>query len=427
MSFLTSYNEDGVDVVPPRRVYGRVDHREPPDGDPDGPRSILLDSVDADWFDDIGGKMGWFGAADVVDEADRHVSVVEARFGCDAPPGPPDDRTQEGRWLELTFTEGDAVAHYLNLYAAPLRRDVTGWWPVHNAATRERLERATGLDDLPDASTDELRAALARASARDGVAVYDVGHGACNALITDGYPSLYFDFGGGCNGNARTFPRRLRHFCMTAEPVIVLSHWDFDHWSSGPRDPRSMKMTWIVPRQRMGAVHTAFLGQLLANGRVLVWPRGLAALRAGDVLVEQCTGAPNGRNDSGLAMVVFHPDGSRILLPADAGYAHIPSLDGSYASVTVPHHGGRSAPGAIALSDRRPSGRCVYSTGEDNSYCHPFPTVEAAHADEWRSDLRTEHRSLAGLGHVHLYWDADDPDVLLGCRGMHCDLACQQR
>jgi hypothetical protein len=426
VSFLTYFGEDVPGLDPPRRIYGRVDQREPPDGS-DAERTILIDSIDADWFDAVWRDLDWLGAADVVDEVDRHISVVEASFGGFSGAGPPEQRTTEGEWLTLEFTEGEDVAHYLNLFAAPLMRGVTGWWPVEDAEVRASLERVTGIGDLPEASEDELRGAVGGAAASEAVAVYDVGHGNCNALIDGGRPSLYFDFGGGVLRNRHTFPAALGQFCMGADPVIVLSHWDFDHWSSGQRDVRALDRTWIVPKQKMGPTHTTFLGQIHARGQVLVWPPGLAAVSAGDVTLEQCTGPPGSRNDSGLAMVVDHADGSRMLLPADCGYTHVPSAGGSFASVTVPHHGGRSTFHAVARSDGRGSGRCAYSMGAGNSYKHPLRQVEAAHRAAWATELRTEHRTPAGLGHVHLYWDASDPQADPRCQGARCDLTCQQR
>jgi hypothetical protein len=425
MSFLTWYGEHAPIRDAPKRVYGRVDAREPPDGEPDSERTILIDSVDADWFDEVAGNLRWFGAHELSEDLDGRVSVVELETG-GRRGGPPEERSGEGAWVELEFTEGEALAHYLNLFGAPLMRGYTGWWPIA-PAVQDRLEQLTGFGDLHDAHEDELQTVLRGAGLADAVAVYDVGHGNCNALIDGARPSLYFDFGGGVLRNRATFPAALQRFCMTAEPVIVLSHWDFDHWSSARRDTSALNRTWIVPRQPIGPSHTAFLGQIHAGGRILVWPAGLASISLGMLTIEACTGPQSSRNDSGLAVSIERSDGSRMLLPADCGYDHVPNAVGPFASVTVPHHGGRSPSAIVPASDGRASGRCVYSLGAANSYGHPLAATEQLHRLAWPHELRTDRRGPSGLGHVHLYWDSHDPTANLGCAGTGCDLGCEQR
>jgi hypothetical protein len=425
MSFLTFFREDARLVQPPRRIYGRIDQFEPADELNGWDPVILIDSVDADWVDELGGEIRWLGDPDTLRETDRRISVVEVRGG--RLPGMGSwFPTDEGEWIELEFTAGDDVAHYLNLFAAPIQRGVRSARQVPHP-TRERLEKLTSIDDLGVASEDDLRGALGGPRAGDAVAVYDVGHGNCNGLIDGGAVSLYFDFGGGVLRNRGTFPAALTHFCMCGHPVVVLSHWDYDHWSSGQRDPRALGLTWIVPHQKLGPTHITFLGQIHATGRALVWPPQLSQLVVGDVSIERCTGPPRSRNDSGLAIAVTQSDGSRMLLPADAGYNHVPSASGSFASLTVPHHGGRTPSSSVPASDARASGRCAYSTGAGNSYHHPYRNVVLAHAAAWAHDLYTEHRDPSGLGHIHLYWDPQTTNAHPACGATTCQLTCHQR
>jgi hypothetical protein len=128
--------------------------------------------------------------------------------------------------------------------------------------------------------------------------------GASNAAVAAGVVWLYFDLGGAVNGNLGTFPPELRRFCFSTHPPVVLSHWDWDHWSSASRDPRAQAETWIVPRQGaakgLGPVHRTLLARLLQRGRVLVWPQGLRALRVAAYELLACTGTT--RNDGGLAL-----------------------------------------------------------------------------------------------------------------------------
>jgi hypothetical protein len=82
MSFLTYNTGDEVQIPAlPRRVYGRVDAFEPPDEGWPWTPTILLDSLDADWFDARGSDIRWLGAPDVLDDADRRIATVAAKEG----------------------------------------------------------------------------------------------------------------------------------------------------------------------------------------------------------------------------------------------------------------------------------------------------------------------------------------------------------
>ena len=246
MSFLNYYHgDDRPRRQPPGRVYGRVDSRERPREKAGGRRVVLMDSVNADWFDERGGR-GWFGAHETLDELAWNVSVVEAEEagGLGRSLMRWLRRSERERWVEIEFGQGERLAHYLNLFEAPLMRDA-GPWRTVPSDVEERLERATGLDALADATAQELANVLDRVRRADAVAIYDVGQGACAALLAPPWPSLYFDFGGGALANLRTFPPGLRRFCMTGDPPVVLSHWDWDHWSSARRDTRALERTWM--------------------------------------------------------------------------------------------------------------------------------------------------------------------------------------
>ena len=218
-----------------------------------------------------------------------------------------------------------------NLFAEGRQVSVIDMRPVTNAERRVALSHGNPMRRVRATPTDQVGALL---DARLGgasptmVGIYDVGQGSCAGLLVSGSPRLYVDFGGGVLGNARTFPPALTSFCFAADPVIVLSHWDWDHWSSAYRDPRALAKTWIVPRQSpVGHVHRAFMLDVPENGgRLVVWPRG-GRLDRNALRIEACTGST--RNGSGLALVVHPPEGrpgNSILLPGDADLANIPSV-----------------------------------------------------------------------------------------------------
>ena len=334
--------------------------------------------------------------------------------------------------------ESSEVHQYPNLFDAPVVRRVQGVHRYVGRAQERRLNKAFEID-LPDAPEPAIRAALEPASIAAGIAIYDVGQGNCNAILNEsGYPSLYFDVGGGVAQNRHTFPAALQRFCVQqVEQTIVLSHWDHDHWSSAVRFHELQKLRWIIPRQRLGGKHAAFLSSLRAKAgeaNVLVWPEHLSHLQVGDVTVIRCSGPRTDRNRSGLALIIEPKHRNlrkRVLLPGDCPYRYIDAGADAYTSLVVSHHGGRTdrrKTAAVPRSDGDSCGRLVYSVGSGNSYNHPLPDVMASHAASWgTSRLTTKRRGKVGLGHVHLYWDNADPDIQLLCGGTGCDLVCYQR
>jgi hypothetical protein len=437
MSFLTFFPDGPPQVEPPSRVFARVDRLEPPlEGYEETP-TVVLDSVDAEWFEYVGRERDTLADPAIAEELERRVSVLEVPFAR----GEVRHGLAQGderAWLELSLGEpgrGRIAFHYLNLFAPPLRRSVVSLQRAPREVEGD-LNRTTSLDVFPDAEEDEIAMLLAGVREPEAAAVYDVGQGACNALLGGGAPTLYFDLGGSVRGHARSFPPRLRTFCFDNDPPIVLSHWDHDHWSSAGRDRRAHAARWLAPRQTLGVTHNAFVGKIhAAGGALLLWPARLPRYTVRGVTLEQCTGAAKSRNDSGLALVVEGAgdrSAERMLFPADAAYDVIPSAALDFTHLVVAHHGGRTGSSFVPHSDGRACGRLVYSYGLPNRH-HPFASVVTAHAAVWANDLRTATRGPSGLGHVHLYWDDLDLDADPTCRtgvpcgGGLCDLTCQQR
>jgi hypothetical protein len=257
--FLQFGAEFGFDE--PRRVYARLDQSE-------GER-VYLEAIDADWFDialrSNADFRNWVerspDAPIYVLETDvkryvaatgfRHYEKSEDRF-----------EDEEHDWVEITIQSGGNNALiYPNLFVeGRLTGIAISPFPPPLA---QELAAAFSLDDYV---VDQRRIERALASLQDPIewiGVYDVGQGSAAGLCDRrGLPLAYFDLGGGVLGNVGTFPGALHNFCFTWAPPIILSHWDWDHWSSGARFTRSMAMTWIVPNQTLGAVHPAQAGPL---------------------------------------------------------------------------------------------------------------------------------------------------------------------
>ena len=129
-----------------------------------------------------------------------------------------------------------------------------------------------------------------------------------NALckLCPGRPHLYFDMGGGIQGNKKTFPTAFGWACFGATPPIVLSHWDKDHWAYANVFTQSLHMTWIVPRQKpLGKSHGMLVQSIVASGTLLVSSPSGGALRTSHL--DLVVGNGNGRNHSGLISSLIPP------------------------------------------------------------------------------------------------------------------------
>lgn len=242
------------------------------------------------------------------------------------------------------------------------------------------------LPDVSGSGSLELTAFLNEMSAIrcSGVAVYDVGQGACQAVLQDGntaHPALYVDFGGGVLGNKKTFPSEFTHACFSAAPAIVLSHWDWDHWSFAPRVFDALGANWFVPPIPDKPVQKTFAAKLKKNGRLHIWDVAPGTtLQMGDVELGRCYGRTT--NDSGIAVLVTMRDNSglkKCLLPGDVDYRYLPGAFVAQQTwaLVISHHGGKLKSSAMPTPAH--DSVTVCSAGSGNTYKHPFVATFNAH------------------------------------------------
>lgn len=423
LSFFAHIGGEVPQHDPPRRVYAWIDASSETADD----GLTRLDCVDADWADDAELSSGLLADPTLSVEAERRISMILLRHNTSG--------EQEGQILELTLDErsgrrGASALHFLNLTGPGLPRSAEIRWPDPEEAAR--IARITAFGE-EDASDDEIVDALRRVPRQlDAVAVYDVGQGACSALIANDHPQLYFDVGGGSLGDSATFPANFTGLCTGVRQPIVLSHWHFDHWALAKRFGDALLQTsWIVPRQSSFRPSSAtLLGLIRRNGRALIRTPNGAVLRVGSLSLHDCTG--RGINNSGLAMVVWGPGDEAIVLPGDARYRDIAGLPAEVLSLVAAHHGGRTGAGVreIPLPTGGATGRLVYSCGSKNSYNHPLEKSVDDHNVAWGGvpQLRTSERAQGNPAeHVHLYFDDGCGDVGLVCRGSECSLSASRR
>lgn len=443
------------------RFYARLSQSEfitPPERD-GTIGSLLFEAFDGDWFDKNPVPESPKELADYYDHAalfvlqlhihPRHIRMFSA-LEYAAKMAEEDDEPEDWFVFESSPTKGRTLGEselpltvYANLYQPGIEAAAKDFRPADSTVTT-RLRKIVSTAHIPDANEQEIDNALANVakSAIEWAVVYDVGQGNSIGLCTmQGTVETYFDLGGGVLANAKTFPSALTSFCFTRKPPIVLSHWDFDHWSSANRDTRSLAMTWIAPRQAVGPTHLALMTSIMSAGKLLLVPRGFPAKWHGQLHLELCTGS--GRNHSGIALTLAEKPnggGELMLFPGDARYPCLRSFPPkqSYLSVVAPHHGADMRNHTVPTCPSKPPSRLVYSFGHANTFKHPRMVTRQDHdragwhdpvitASATHYEVReTAHRVPGPLGHVFLGWKTRGSAPVLPCGGVQCQLQAQQ-
>lgn len=323
----------------------------------------------------------------------------------------------EGLAAQLfTGDEGEAATVYIN-NIDPL---------PYNSLTRQLLDEKISLDLYEDAVEEDVFTLISEAFKlvqAEFAAVYNVGQGNCNAICNlSCMPLLYFDLGGGCYANTKTYPSVL-DFCFSYKPPILLSHWDTDHYQSAKLNSRYQGERWIVPRQQLGPVHLKFF---LGLPRVMIWPSVLNTLNIPHLgTITRCTGPSGSKNHTGLALMLDLPLSMRnsiqkVLLPADAAYTYIPGATAqTFDGIVTTHHGAQFDHGNQPVCKASASKAIAYSYGSFNTYHHPKVNAVNSHSCAGWTDIReTLH------GHIALS-DSFHPGNL-ACGGGSCNLQIVQ-
>lgn len=383
---------------------------------------IQLECIDLDWFDSTSrslDRMLWRDA-----KSSGHLAVLEF----ERPPN----------WLQRAGAPGSISWYRLNYEAAPpgaadgllYRNLFSAGIPVRVIEPKRLNEpepRLSVRDAYPtlfpfgheffdparppwnDAfkANSALQLLMLHRNSSRGVAVYDVGQGTWQGVLhgRTGRPFAYVDVGGGVLYNRRTFPKDFRR--PPKVPLVILSHWDWDHWSSAARYRSLLEATWIAPSLSLKPIQRRFAMDIIRNGNLLVLPRGwTGTLQYGCLRLEGCGGMTE--NDRGLAVTVYSRrlKGRTCLLPGDAGYRYIPSVSGptpeAFDALCMSHHGGRLHSDYYPLP--KVKSVAANSAGPGNTYRHPlFRTLLEHMNNGWPMPIQTA-TSGSRPCHVFLPW-----------------------
>lgn len=266
------------------------------------------------------------------------------------------------------------------------------------AARERRRIMAQELSEIADL------APLAGVGSLGGARVYAIGQGDAIAVMdSDLKPVLQIDYGGhqGNPFSALETAERARVIDSTMpvpeRSLIMITHWDQDHWCSAPKGEEARKRQWLVPRQvtspratefaagldHISCIPEALVGQPCCfkarNGDELWWEKIGPSQTSADKY-EDC-------NRSGVAFSLvrrrWFGRGEVILLPGDAPFASVAHYrQHLQAQLTLTglvafHHGADThwseATRALLRNWRRTREQVdvVFSCGKDNSYSHP--------------------------------------------------------
>lgn len=213
------------------------------------------------------------------------------------------------------------------------------------------------------------------------VEVVDVGQASFNCLRRDNAADalLYFDVGQPVWFHLHSLPKGFSLKSPDPRSVVVLSHWDTDHYAYGRQNKEFHDLLWIAPAQAsVGPNAYKFAKQLSDAGNLLlVGPGKSSRHRRGVRLIRS-----NGKsiNGSGLSLHL-KALGRNILLTGDADYNEIPGIGGiNFSGLQIPHHGGRLSTGCV-IPNGHGKAHAVASCGMPNRYKHPNQITLRDHSD----------------------------------------------
>lgn len=209
--------------------------------------------------------------------------------------------------------------------------------------------------------------------------------------------TCYFDVGGDIykrNGEKKNLNNALP--CEGA--VVILSHWDMDHWVSAFNNEKLQNLHWVTPIQSVGVSHAIMASRIACKGKLHLWPRNEDfEIHEKHICIYKLNDSSD-RNNSGLCAVINIGKNKKILVPGDASYGFLPKsllMNNKFYAVLVPHHGGKTKrEKTLPLFNNGGYAFCSYGNG--NIYGHPKKEVKKAHEDvgaQWIS-IESEHEAI---------------------------------
>jgi len=251
----------------------------------------------------------------------------------------------------------------------------------------------------PDLTSIERLSPLAKASRVVGVRIFDVGQGDSVAVLVDvegrEEVALQLDYGGReRNPFTKNGDVDLR-MPVASNRLLMLTHWDEDHWCSASKGTEAQRAFWLVPRQvtspraarfsatldKIRCIPESLVGQTLRfdtqDEDYILWEK-IDSFPGAFAKDEDC-------NKSGVALAVVRkgPDGfEAILLPGDAPFEKVGCFlqlqrqGVALRGIMAFHHGAgthwtRATERFLQDWTKAKTLEVVFSCSHPNSYNHP--------------------------------------------------------
>jgi len=165
-------------------------------------------------------------------------------------------------------------------------------------------------------------------------------------------PIAYLDFGMPLPYYRSTIPSNSVLPSVLSDPLIIMSHWDYDHYAMSRKVIDSYQMRWSAPQQTIGSVaakelYAKIIYDPSGGGRLHLWPSqgyrgGTLPLEWG--FVSRCTGTT--RNDNGLVTIACFEGLAKQNGPSLRGPHTVQNIQPANPQVPVSQHKGAcSLPG----------------------------------------------------------------------------------
>jgi hypothetical protein len=202
------------------------------------------------------------------------------------------------------------------------RTSLTGFSPFKAVLSPARLAAQLGAGEKARSATTAVQPATITqqpgnpmacqpGALRPFVGVNMVGAGNNTALYGRNGVVAYVDYGAPLPSNQNTAPVGGGLPCVCGDPMMILSHWDYDHYAMARQVNDAWRRRWIAPQQLMGSVsarelYARLLIEAPHGGALALWPASVgsppAHLELPFGFIERGVGAPV--NDDCLAVHV---------------------------------------------------------------------------------------------------------------------------
>ncbi|MFD2264436.1 hypothetical protein ACFSM5_16145 [Lacibacterium aquatile] len=346
---------------------------------------LMFDELPSEWSE-------WYSDAEMVDDLDLGwIYPFSWRYG--EPPPPPFQRVRlfEGRWVRLDVVPFDGGIRVEAAVPAADDADM-----AYVPAAEGQLDLILGISQAEEDALVQAYYITGPAAPRALIGPYDdlcieaVDAGQASLVSfygADNQTHIFFDVGHPLWFNAGSRPNGAVLNYRPANPnaVVVLSHWDFDHYFEGKRRAVLHGLTWVVP-----AVPSAPNAKKFANSlpNLVTLPVG-STLRIGHLHLERASGAQSDPNNSGIVGLWQDEQGHRVLLTGDAAYGFVPPhMRANLTALTIPHHASLTDHDVLNVPPPAgQQGKAVACAGQNNRYGHPVAAVLGDHGANWVVDV----------------------------------------